>query len=293
MEIKYSHKDFFEKDEQIRAFFNRAHQKKNFHSHSFWELVYFYEGYGLLHTSSGTKKLSSGDFILIKPDCVHSITVAEKDISKSIWMCSCIFTQKYFSEIADEYLNISELCSYTLYKQLFSNFAGIIQLSDDNAENVKHQLWAIAHEYNHYTDGSNYLIKHSLIHLLLYITRIYEYKNTSRSGVVSKNHEIDELAKYIRSHFSYNLSLEFLAQHMHLSREYLSRYFKKHMGKTISQYLLEVRMEKATHMLINSTHSINDICEYCGYSSIGNFQKAFKNAIGMSPSDYRRNFKSR
>lgn len=117
---------------------------------------------------------------------------------------------------------------------------------------------------------------------------MYEYKNSSLSGVVSKSHEIDELAKYIRANFSYNLSLDFLAQHMHLSREYLSRYFKKHMGKTISEYLLEVRIEKAKQMLRTSSYSISDICEHCGYTSVGNFQKAFKKVTSVSPSAYRK-----
>lgn len=291
MQIRYSHKDFFEQNEEIRAFFSSVHHKKNMHSHSFWEIVYVYEGEALIHTENGTKKLSIGDFVLIKPECIHSITLLRENKKATMWMCDCIFTQRYFNSIFDEYLKIIDLNCYSLYSILSNNDASIIKLSDDNANNVKHLLWMIAHEYNHYTAGSDSIIKYALINLLAYITRMYEYETTNLSGVVSKNHEIDELAKYIRSNFSYKLPLDFLAQHMHLSREYLSRYFKKHMGKTISEYLAEVRIEKAKQMLRNSSYSVGDICEYCGYSSISSFQKAFKKLTGVSPSAYKAAYK--
>lgn len=289
MEIKYSDEDFFESNEEIRAFFSDAHQNKNIHSNKFWEIAYVYEGTAVIHTENNIFKLNSGDFILIKPDTPHSITLSTENENQRMWMCCCIFTQKYFRNINSDYMNISELSCYSLYNLLNSNASILIKLSDDNAQNVKHLLWSIAHEYNHYTAGSNYIIKHTLVNLFIYITRIYAYESGSISNVVSKSHEIDELTKYIRSNFGCKLSLEFLAQHMHISKEYLSRYFKKYTGKTISEYLCEIRIEKAMQMLQTTTHSINDICEYCGYSSIGNFQKTFKKITGMSPCAYRRN----
>lgn len=289
MEIKYSDNDFFAPNEEIRTFFSVAHQKKNIHSHKFWEIAYVYEGSAVIHTENETKKLNSGNFVLIKPNSSHSITISNENENKKMWMCSCLFTQKFFNTIINSYLNIADLSCYTLYKQFNTTAPLIVKLSDDNAKNIKHQLWIIAHEYNHYTSASDYIIRHTLINLFVYITRMYDYENNSISNVVSKSYEIDELAKYIRSNFSYKLSLDFLAKHMHLSKEYLSRYFKKHMGKTISEYLLEVRIEKAKQMLQTTTYSVSDICEYCGYSSIGNFQKAFKKVTGMSPRAYRCN----
>lgn len=288
MEKRYSDNDFFGDNEEIRAYFTSAHLKKDMHSHEFWEIAYVYEGVALIHSESGVKKLNAGDFVFIKPNTSHSLTLAGENAETSMWLCDCIFTEKYFKNIAGEYFGIRDLSCYSLYNMLNSEASFVIRLTDDNAQNVQNLLWMIAHEYNHYTVGSDTIIKHALINLLVYMTRMYEYETTSLSGVVSKSHEIDELAKYIRSNFSYNLSLEFLAKHMNLSREYLSRYFKKYMGKTISEYLLEVRIEKAKQMLRTTTHTISDICEYCGYSSISNFQKAFKKVTGVSPSQYRK-----
>lgn len=286
--IEYSDKDFFESSEELCTFFSCATPKENIHSHKFWELAYVYEGTALLCTQSGVEKLNSGEFAVISPESVHSITLDDENKDAPMWMCCCMFTQKYFDDIMNEYIKIRDLSCYSLYRHLNASSPITVKLADDNAQNVKHRLWAIAHEYNHRTVGSDYIIRSSLINLFVYATRLYEYKTTGISNVVSKSHEIDELAKYIRSHFGYNLSLEFLARNMHLSREYLSRYFKKHMGKTIFEYITEVRTEKAKQMLTTTTHSVSDICEYCGYNSIGNFQKSFKKVTGVSPSKYRK-----
>lgn len=168
-----------------------------------------------------------------------------------------------------------------------------IHLSDDNAQNIRHLMWLIAHEYNHFTVGSEIIIRHAMIDLLIIITRLYEYGIKKAAPIVSKNAEIDELMKYMRSNFSYKLTLEFLAAHVHLSREYLSRYFKQCTGKTISEFLLEIRMSRAKEMLRTSSHSVTDIGIYCGYPSVANFQKAFKNFVGMPPSEYRKKHKNK
>ncbi len=289
METRYQKQDFFGENEEICTYFCSVQAKKSMHRHEFWEVAYVYEGESLIHTMEGSERLSAGEFVLIKPGAVHSITLAGENAKAHVWLCDCIFTQGYFNTIMESYSKIGDLSTYLLYGMLSGRASFVIKLTDDNAQNVKNLLWMTAHEYNHYTVGSDEIIKHALLNLLIYMTRMYEYKVTGISAVVSKSHEIDELAKYIRSNFGYKLSLEFLARHMNLSREYLSRYFKKYMGKTISEYITEVRVEKAKQMLCTTTHSVSDICEYCGYSQAGSFQKAFKKVVGVSPGAYRKN----
>ena len=163
-----------------------------------------------------------------------------------------------------------------------------LHLTDDNAKNVKNLMWLIAHEYNHFTVGSELIIENTILDLLIIITRLYEYRLKKASPTVSRNNEIDRLMKYMRSNFGYKLTLDFLAEQIHLSREYLSRYFKQYTGKTISEFLMEIRISKAKEMLRTSSHSVEDIGAYCGYPSVSNFQKAFKKATGLSPSGYRK-----
>ena len=292
MTTHFLNSDFFEGNEHLRAFFCVAHREKNLHSHEFWELAYIYEGCGKNHTDT-IESVNENSFLLIKPGAKHSITSLPQKDGAQVRVCSCIFTQDYFKAIEKEYSTVAELQGYALYDMILGDASFCISLSDDNAQNVRHLIWLIAHEYNHFTAGSEAIMKHALLDLLIIITRLYEYSIKRASPTVSKNAEIDELMKYMRSNFAGRLTLEFLAAHVHLSREYLSRYFKKYTGKTISEFLLEIRMSKAKEMLRTSSHSITDIAAYCGYPSVANFQKAFKKFVGMLPSAYRKEHKNK
>lgn len=73
-----------------------------------------------------------------------------------------------------------------------------------------------------------------------------------------------------------------------MSREYLSRKFKSYTGTDISDFIAEIRIERAKQLLRSSTHSITDISSYCGYTSLGNFQMFFKKLTGFTPSEYRK-----
>lgn len=287
MNTEFLNKDFFDENENIRAFFCCAHSEKNMHSHEFWELGYIYEGIGTHHTSKGNEAVKAGDFILIKPGGYHSVTAPQNGASTRV--CNCLFTQNYFEMLIQEYWNVSGLADYTMQDMLLGAKPFCLHLTDDNAKNVKHLMWLIAHEYNHFTIGSELIIKNTMLDLLIIITRLYEYSLKKAAPTVSRNDEIDRLMKYMRSNFGYKLTLDFLAGQVHLSREYLSRYFKRYTGKTISEFLTEIRISKAKEMLRTSSHSVEDIGAYCGYPSVSNFQKAFKKATGMSPGGYRKN----
>ena len=69
------------------------------------------------------------------------------------------------------------------------------------------------------------------------------------------------------------------------------RYFKKRTGKTFIQYVMEIRISIAAKKLAESDKPIAQICYESGYNNLGNFNLNFKNIMGMTPSEYRKNFR--
>lgn len=296
MAMKLPNRDFFEENEELRAYFCSAPREKKLHFHEFWELTYVYEGTGKCEwaeregTADGFREdelVRAGCFLLIKPEQQHSLTSLPQKEGAPARACCCIFTQAYFEQLSKELIRSEGLSVCVLYDMLFDRKPFCIRLTDDNAQNIRHLMWLVAHEYNHFTVGSETVMRSAMLSLLISIIRLYDYQRNHSSLTVTRNDEIDNLIKYMRSNFGYKLTLDFLAAHMHLSREYLSRYFKKHTGKTISEFLLEIRISRAKEMLRNSSHSVSDIAAYCGYPSVSNFQKAFKKVTGVSPGAYR------
>lgn len=98
---------------------------------------------------------------------------------------------------------------------------------------------------------------------------------------------IREIQIFIRGHYSENITLNMLAEQFYLHPNYLSRLFKEKTGKNFSEYLTEVRLEKAEELLRNSDYKIIEICAMTGYDNPRYFSKMFKQHTGMTPREFR------
>lgn len=97
----------------------------------------------------------------------------------------------------------------------------------------------------------------------------------------------DNLKKYIDEHYREEISLEFLAEQFHFSREYIGRIFRSRHGYAVYEYILQVRMKQAVELLRNPKLTLPVIADFLGYSNANYFSKAFRRFYGISPSDYR------
>ena len=92
---------------------------------------------------------------------------------------------------------------------------------------------------------------------------------------------------YIYSHIKERITISTLADYTGLSENYLSRIFKQNLGVSISDYIREKKIEKATHLLRYSDKSLIDIANYLSFSSQSHFIKTFENFMGITPKKYR------
>ena len=98
---------------------------------------------------------------------------------------------------------------------------------------------------------------------------------------------------YIYSHLHYRITVEELAGYLNISESYLSKLFKKEMGMPVSQYILELKIEKAKNLLQYSDYNMIEIANYLSFSSQSHFIQAFQKQVGVTPHKYRmQNFRS-
>lgn len=100
---------------------------------------------------------------------------------------------------------------------------------------------------------------------------------------------VAELVDFINSHLSENLSLDRLAQEVNYSEYYICRIFKKVTKYTLTNYIVEKRIEKAAHYL-KSSMSINKVAENVGFNNYSYFYKTFSKYMGSSPLEYRKRY---
>ena len=113
--------------------------------------------------------------------------------------------------------------------------------------------------------------------------------NMQRGGVrISNFDSIKEALKYIDNHLEEPISYESIAQCFHFSPYYFHRMFSVIVGKTIAAHIRDRRLERACISLVNTEETIINIGMDCGYNSAQSFARSFKNAYGLSPSEYRK-----
>jgi len=105
------------------------------------------------------------------------------------------------------------------------------------------------------------------------------------------NKRMTDVYMYIRENYFKPISLEKIAKIAKMSPFSFSRYFKKNCGAGFVEYLNKVRTNKACYLLRETEYQVHDIAMECGFASISNFNKQFRKSEGISPRDYRAQFK--
>lgn len=99
--------------------------------------------------------------------------------------------------------------------------------------------------------------------------------------------EIKKMCAYMQENYAEKISLEDVTQHVGFSKFYGGRLFKQHMGMTIIEYLIDVRLTHAKELLAQGEFSIKQISFMVGYQDPNYFTWSFKKATGISPVKYR------
>lgn len=119
---------------------------------------------------------------------------------------------------------------------------------------------------------------------LSYVEAVRKSGDASRSGV---SQAVQETLNYIMNNCRKNMTLSDLAKNVNYSEYYLSRKFTKETGYKIQDYIKEVRINTAKVELLTSGKSINDIAEGLQFKSRSHFDRNFKEAVGVTPAQYR------
>lgn len=117
--------------------------------------------------------------------------------------------------------------------------------------------------------------------------------SSSSFAQVKPNAESARVARvkdYISAHYIEDIRLEQMSKLANMSPTAFSRYFKLRTGKTLAEYIVDVRLGHATRMLIDTKEPVSQICYTCGFNTLTNFNRLFKNRKGCSPTEFREKY---
>ena len=118
----------------------------------------------------------------------------------------------------------------------------------------------------------------------LAIERIEAYENKD-SDILSP---VEITKRYIENHLSDELSMEEIAEYVHLSADYLNRIFKREEGVVLSKYVVQKKVEKAKWLMHNTSMTLGNIGAMVGYYNYSSFNRIFQKETGVSPQAYKK-----
>lgn len=127
-----------------------------------------------------------------------------------------------------------------------------------------------------------------LLYQLSLSTQARELSSTyATSEIYSESRRVIKIKQYIREHYSDELTLPLLAEMVGMTPSSFSRFFQHRAGRSLLDYITDVRIGHAAEQLAETTLYVSEICYSCGFNNISNFNRIFKSRKGMTPSEYR------
>ncbi len=147
-----------------------------------------------------------------------------------------------------------------------------------------HQLLHI-YESEYYTgQGMNYILTSLAIELT---EQTLSLTSGAKKHLIEKEN-LSKIVKWINTHYTAAVSLSKVAHEFNYTKEYLARYFKKHMGMSMQEYINKLKISKSRELLVQSDKHIKEIASELGYSDDKYFLRLFKQYEKITPSEYRR-----
>ena len=267
---------------------NEKHFDPIWHAHSEYQLFVVLEGTGTRFIGDSIKAFRPGDLIFTGPHVPHVWRNDEVYFrSGSRLRASGIVIYMNENFLGEQFLEKEEI---VLLKKLFVKSLRGLEFFGSSRQHVIALMKELIE-----LQGLPSLIQVLQILEILSRTKEYRYISSRPHGDTLEQHEADRLNKvyeYVFENFRRKIRLQDLAELLHMTPTSFSRYFTMKNNKSFSRFLSEIRIKHACKMLTESEESVSNICYSCGFDTLSNFNKQFREITMRKPTQYRREFMS-
>lgn len=233
------------------------------HFHREVELIYVIDGGGEALVDKNTYSLERGDLFIAFPNQIHSYRNKDGGTFAIIILSPDIF--------------------YNLKIPLFDLIPenNVIKVENDRLREIVTREGVTPCKFSEtllvarYNEAMAYIL--DALHL---VKRFYS------------NNTVTDLLGYCASNFTQPLTLDTVADALHISKYHISYIFNNKLGLPFNTYLNNLRLNYACELLKNSDGKIADISEESGFGSLRSFNRAFLSTLGVTPYQYREKYRT-
>lgn len=253
------------------------------HWHSCIEICYLKQGTGRYLVGGRDYPFEKGDVYVINSKDVHLayndknvimlVLLFEPDL---LWNASCYpFEMDYM----------------TPFWEFGSRFGNKLDINSRYYKPIVEILLEIEKEFKAKNNGYKLMIKSHILKLSTLLLRYIDMEeNEGLPGRFNNSLRLEPVFSFIDSNYNSKISLNELASLVNMSVSNFSSVFKKTYGATPIEYIIRIRVAKASELLISTDMKIINIALDCGFNSISHFIDCFKKYTGRTPNDFRRSY---
>lgn len=243
------------------------------HWHESAELLYCLKGNLEVRFPQVTYLLEPGDTLFINSNIIHS---SRSPLPNEVFVMQ--FPLHFLQEMTQNQYN----------EQFLFN----LNPSKGQDSHIQQLLDQIFHEYQTQELAVNLLVKSQTLALLALLVKNYRIPLASQQSIKSLKHldRLKQINDYVQENYYQSLKLEHVAEVFNYDPAYFSRFFKKYMGISFSEYVNTVRLEKAYYQLRDTDMTVMAIAMANGFFSVKSFYNVFKKNYNLSPQQYRKKY---
>ncbi|MDC7300605.1 AraC family transcriptional regulator [Agathobacter ruminis] len=253
------------------------------HTHTFFELVYVYDGNCTQEISGQTIRMQSGDICIVPPGIEHKISVFDDSIIFNIMLRRDTLHSMFYV-----FLNTPNLLSSFFLNNIYAGRANDYILFHSGSDIFLRD--SFIHMYCESLNHQKYFYQCITNTLLLdFYLIVRNYGDSVEMPYFRNRSDVQRYAllQYLQDNYR-DITLAELADKFHYTSEYTSRLIKELTGKTYTEILRTIRIERSQDLLENTTMTVANIAEATGYDSPEHYIRQFKKHTGMTPSAFRK-----
>ena len=266
-------------------------QKTNFnfpiHIHPECELNFIENAKGAQRiVGDSIEEIDEEELVLVTNPHLEHAWKDYRNVSKNIHV---ITIQFHPDLLTDTFLNKNQMISI---RQLFRHAERGVAFSRESIAKVRPLLKTLTCENDSFYSLIKLLI---ILHELSIDKGMRELSTGQFAANVMHQHSSDEslgrVMDYLSRHYSEVIRLSEVAEMVNMSESSFCRFFKQHTSKSFIDFLTDIRLGAASRALIDSSLSIAEIGYDCGFNNLSNFNRIFKKKKGVTPSEFRDNYR--
>ncbi len=246
--------------------------------HNFWEMVYVDSGEVTIESDGDSFVLSQAQFFLHAPDEFHKVRANNQ-------FCNTIVIS--FNSQSPK---LTELTKSVHTATKFQK-----QLLNTALHEGKKVMAKQCDYYNEYRPST--ILDEQAVKNALELFYIYAFKPNEEAESEAKNSKysdalLQEILNYLQLNIGEKLDYDNLVQHTEYSASYISKFFKRHLGVSVFQYFIDLKIRRAKELIAMNKYTVQEISELLGFDTVQYFCYRFKQSTHMTPTQFAKSMEN-